>query len=150
MAEKKENKSNEYYTGPSRLSPIPLSVSSPPINPIDKNKVQANALEAMTHQANQQIKMLKRQAEELIKQAKEIENRLEISHQIYQAEIKFKPVIGQNYFLYKKEGRNILSLLSPKDWRNGHPFDEFLSGVRLLADHTWEVEKSSLQFIEQL
>ena len=101
MAEKKENKSNEYYTGPSRLSPIPLSVSSPPINPIDKNKVQANALEAMTHQANQQIKMLKRQAEELIKQAKEIENRLEISHQIYQAEIKFKPVIGQNYFLYK-------------------------------------------------
>jgi len=152
MATKKENNSeNEYFTGPSRLSPIPLSVSSPPIQPIDKNKIQAKALETMTHQANQQIKMLKRQADELMKQAKEIENRLKISYQIYQSEIKFKPVIGECYFLYKKGSRNILSLLSPNDWKNKHPYDEFLSEVRLLADQTWEVEKKkSNQFIEQL
>jgi hypothetical protein len=37
----------------------------------------------------------------------------------------------------KKDGNYLLSLVSPKEWGNSMPYQSFVSGVRLLADHTW-------------
>ena len=64
------------YQGELSNAPYALSVSSPKIEPIDKRLLKANAHESMQHQAEQQISMLKKQAELLMKQAKEIEERL--------------------------------------------------------------------------
>jgi hypothetical protein len=50
-----KNTETEYYTGAANLSPIPLSVGSPVIRPEDKNKIKANAVEAMHHYADQEI-----------------------------------------------------------------------------------------------
>lgn len=36
---------------------------------------------------------------------------------IYDSEILFKPVIGQEYYLYqKKNGKRFMSLINPQDW----------------------------------
>lgn len=128
------------YQGELSQAPYALSVSSPKIEPIDKRLLKANAHEAMQHQAQQQIDMLRKQAAVLIQQARDIEKRLEVSHAIYQANINFEPVIGGVYHLYQKDdGSQVLSMVAPYEWGKTMPFAEFLHTVRLLADRTWEV-----------
>lgn len=128
------------YQGELHNAPYALSVSSPKIEPVDKRMLKANAHEAMQHQAEQQIQMLKKQAELLIKQAQSIEKRLEVSHSIYQAEMNFEPVVNSIYHLYqKKDGSQVLSMVAPYEWGSNMPFDQFLHTVRLLADKTWDI-----------
>jgi hypothetical protein len=128
------------YQGDLYKAPYALSVSSQKIEPVDRRMLKANAHEAMQHQAEQQIKMLKKQAELLIQQAKSIEERLEISHSIYKAEINFEPVINGVYHLYQKiDGTQTLSMVAPYEWGKEMPFELFLNTVRLLPDKTWEI-----------
>lgn len=128
------------YQGELSQAPYALTVSSPKIEPVDKRLLKANAHEAMQHQAQQQINMLRKQAELLINQAKTIEERLAISHNIYKADINFEPVIGGIYHLYQKDsGNQVLSMVAPYEWGIHCPLGMFLHTVRLLADKTWEV-----------
>jgi hypothetical protein len=128
------------YQGELSQAPYALTVSSPKIEPVDKRMLKANAHESMQHQAQQQINMLRKQAELLIKQAREIEERLEISHSIYKADINFEPVIGGMYHLYQRsDGSQVLTMVAPYEWGKTMPFEIFLHTVRLLADKTWEV-----------
>jgi len=136
---------NEYYNedssyiGPSSLSPIPLSVGSPVIKAEDKNQIKANALEAMHHYANQEMAMLKKQADMIMQQVREIENRLKVSAKIYESDLKFTPVIGQIYHLYQKEDFYKLSLIGPDEWGRSKPFGDYVASVKLLGDHSWDV-----------
>lgn len=134
-------KSDAIYQGPDKFAPIPLHVSSPKIEPIDKRLVKANAFETMQHQANQQIEMLKKQAELIMNQVKDIENRLNISKQIYQADLNFEPVIGTVYHVYEKNDKTILSLVGPNEWGKKMPFDKHVCTAKLLADKSWELLK---------
>jgi hypothetical protein len=128
------------YQGELHNAPYALTVTSPKIEPVDKRLLKANAHESMQHQAEQQILMLKKQAELLIKQAKAIEERLELSHAIYKADINFEPVINGIYHLYQKEdGSQVLSMVAPYEWGRTTPYSQFLHTVRLLADKTWEI-----------
>jgi hypothetical protein len=130
------------YQGPDSQAPYPLHLSSPKIKPIDKRLVKGNALEVMGHQAQQQIDILRKQAELLMLQAKEIEERVKVSHQIYEADLNFEPIIGTTYHMYEKNGRTILSLVAPNEWGK-LPFDAFRCSVKLLADKSWEIIKDS-------
>ena len=127
------------FQGESHSAPYALSVSSPKIEPIDKRLLVANAHESMQHQAEQQITMLKKQAELLMKQAKAIEERLTLSHAIYKADINFEPVIHGIYHVHQKDdGSQVLSMVAPYEWGKNAPYT-FLNTVRLLADRTWEI-----------
>ena len=134
-------KKDALYQGPDKFAPIPLSVSSPKINPVDKRLVKANAFETMQHQANQQILMLKRQADLLMEQARQIEERLKISQMIYEADLNFEPVIGTVYHVYEKKGKTVLSLVAPYEWGARLPFDKHICSARLLADKSWDLLK---------
>lgn len=127
------------YQGELSSAPYAITVSSPKIELVDKRMLKANAHEAMQHQAEQQITMLRKQAALLIQQAKEIEERLAVSHSIYKADINFEPVIGGMYHLYQKDdGGQLLSMIAPYEWGKQMPF-QFINTVRLLADKTWDV-----------
>lgn len=129
-----------YYTGEAKFSPVPTSVSSPVIKLIDKNKIRAVAVEAMHLQATQQMVLLKKQADLIMQQVKDIEDRLKISELIYQAEMRFKPVLGQTYHLYEKEtGGHLISIIAPDEWGKSATAKQFVSTVKLLGDHTWDV-----------
>ncbi|WP_017256910.1 DUF2452 domain-containing protein [Pedobacter arcticus] len=147
-----EKETHNYYQGEAKFSPVPLTVSSPVIKPIDKNKLQANAVEAMHMQAHQQIDLLRKQAELIMQQVKEIEERLKISELIYKADMRFKPVVGQIYYLYEKEENKFLvSMIAPNEWGRSKSFTRYLSTVRLLSDSTWDIlDKTSFNFDELL
>ena len=76
----KNNENTPYYTGNAKFSPIPLTVSSPQIKAENKGKIKASAVETMQKQAKQQIDMLKKQAETIMEQVQQIEDRLRGHH----------------------------------------------------------------------
>lgn len=122
------------------LSPVPLHVGSAPIKPEDRRLLQANAVEAMHVHANEQVDMLRKQAELILQQAREVEERVRISEQIYLAEIRFTPRILGTYYLYEKKDHNrLLSMVAPAEWGRRMPWKSHIATVRLLGDHTWEV-----------
>jgi hypothetical protein len=136
-----ENMLNEdgSYTGPASLSPIPLNLGSPMIKPEDKGKIRANAVEAMHHYASQEMALLKKQADLIMEQVREIEGRLKISEKIYESDMRFTPVIGQTYHLYEKEDHFKLSIIAPEEWGNSKTIGTYLATVKLLGDHSWDV-----------
>lgn len=134
-------KKDALYQGQDKFSPIPLTVSSPKINPIDKRLVKATAFETMQYQANQQISIIKQQAELLMEQARKIEERMEISRKIYEADLNFEPVIGTTYHVYEKNGRTVLSLVAPNEWGKKMPFDHHVCSAKLLGDKSWDLVK---------
>lgn len=122
------------------LSPIPVHVGSALIRPEDKGKIVSQAVESMNHYANQELELLRTQAEVIMKQVRDIEARVEISQRIYEAEIRFQPKILGIYHVYeKKDGGTLLSMVGPEEWGNAMPYAAFIATVRLLGDHTWDV-----------
>lgn len=135
------NQEFESYEGEASLSPIPLSIGSPVIRPEDKNQIKANAVEAMHHYADQEISLLKKQADLIMQQVREIESRLKVSEKIYQSDIRFVPVIGQVYHLYEKEDHFTLSLIGPGEWGQSKNTRKYVATVKLLGDHSWDMVK---------
>lgn len=114
------------------------------IKPEDKGRIKGNAVAAMHDQTDRQFRQLYEQMQTLIEQAKYLNSRVEVSERIYQAHVPFKPVIGKIYFLYKKkDGTDLLSMVSPEEWGASFPYEIFEAEVRLMSDHTWEVVKTT-------
>lgn len=121
------------------LLPYPHTIGSVVIKPEDRGQIRSRALTAMHEQTDVLLKQIQQQVEALLFQAHEIKHRIEISEKIYQAEIRFEPVIGQVYHLYDHAGAFKLMMIAPDQW--GHTRHElnFISSVRLLSDHTWSI-----------
>ncbi len=128
----------ELYHKQLSVLPYSASVSGAVIKATEEGVIKHKALTAMEEQTNMQLLQIRKQIELLALQAQEIQKRKELSMLIYNARLSFKPNIGQVYFLYEKnDGSHTLSLVSPKEWGSNGPYKKFVSGVRLLADHTW-------------
>lgn len=134
-----DEKEFESYNGPASLSPIPLSIGSVPIVPEDKGKIRANAVVAMHHYAQQEMDLLRKQADLIMQQVREIEERVKISEQIYQADMRFTPVINQVYHLYEQEDHYTISLIGPNEWGSRKTTLQHVATVKLLGDHSWQV-----------
>lgn len=128
----------EIYHKQLSVLPYASSVGSVAIHPTKEGVIKHKALSAMEEQTNMQLDQIRQQIELLARQAQEIRKRKELSLMIYEASLRFKPQIGHIYHLYEnKDGSYMLSLVAPHEWGNGGPFKQFISSVRLLADHTW-------------
>lgn len=128
----------EIYHKQLSVLPYSSSVAGVAIRPTKEGVIKHKALSAMEDQTNMQLDQIRQQIELLARQAQEIRKRKELSLMIYEAKLNFKPQIGQVYHLYeKKDGTHILSLVAPQEWGASGPFKQFVSSVKLLADHTW-------------
>jgi hypothetical protein len=84
--------------------------------------------------------MLRKQAELILQQVREIEERVELSKLVYEAEMRFTPIVGEVYYLYRKNNRSLLAMIGPQEWgKRGMPYDEYVATVKLLADKTWDI-----------
>lgn len=119
------------------------NVGSAIVKPIDKGRVKGRAVSAMHEQTNTQLAQIQRQVELLAEQARQIKARIEVSEKIYAAEIGFEPLIGHIYHLYDKTDESlVLAMVGPNEWgKKGQPFNSFIATVKLLSDHTWEIQQ---------
>ena len=91
----------------------------------------------MRHHADKQINNLREQADLLVKQAKEIDERVKLAYTIAEARFTFLPIHLKEYYLYKNDkDEYTLTLISPDEWKS--PYGEFVAKVRQLGDATWE------------
>lgn len=58
---------------------------------------------------------------------------------VLESEFSFKPVVGREYYLYRKDGRFRLSLVGPDQWAGGM-FGMFIGRCTLERDITWTLE----------
>jgi hypothetical protein len=122
------------------LIAYPHNVGSIAIKPEDQGKLKSRALSAMREQTNRQLAQLQKQAELIALQANELIKRVEVSEKIYLAELSFEPFVGNVYHLYKKEDKYKLMLIAPNEWGSSKRiYLEYISSVKLLSDHTWEI-----------
>lgn len=113
------------------------------IVPTNEGQIKGHAREAMKEQTEEQLGLIFEQMKTLAKQVQDIQKRVYVSDLIYEAEIKFTPVIGKLYYLYESSNeKRYLSLISPKEWGDKLE-DKFIAEVRLNADHTWKVMNSN-------
>jgi hypothetical protein len=145
MAEKnKKEKSNnpidkDTITDIPHLLPYAHTVGGVQIKPIDKGRVKGRAVEAMYDQTEMQLEQIRKQIELLAQQAKNIYDRVNISEDIYLADMSFEPLIGFTYHLYeKKDGKKVLSMVAPKEWGPNPPYT-FIATIKMLSDHTWDI-----------
>jgi hypothetical protein len=102
--------------------------------------IKSQALSAMKDQTDMQMQQIYEQMQLLANQASKIKKRAEVSMDIYDAEMRFKPVVNKFYYLYEKANNaKVLSMIAPSEWGKSLPFEKFVSKVRLLADHTWQI-----------
>lgn len=128
------------------LLPYAHTVGGVQIKPIDKGRVKGRAVSAMYEQTDMQLDQIRKQIELLAEQAKHIQDRVQISEQIYQAEVNFEPLIGFVYHLYERSnGKYVLSMVGPDEWGSQPPY-LFIGTVKMLADHTWEVQEKGEGF----
>ena len=122
------------------LLPYAHTAGGAVIRPEDKGQIRGNAMLAMYDQSDRQMEQLREQMETLVRQARALKDRVNVSEVIYQAEVPFQPVIHHVYHLYqrKSDGAHLLSMIAPDEWGRKRPY-EHLATVRLLGDHTWEV-----------
>lgn len=109
------------------------------IKPEDQGKIKGRAVQAMHEQTENQMSQLYEQMQTLAKQAQNLQHRVSISERIYNADIRFEPLIGRTYHLYQYDTGDRLSLIAPDEWGKKSP--TFLATVYLLADHTWEIKE---------
>lgn len=119
---------------------FPHTVGGAVIKPEDKGKIKGLAVSAMYEQTEMNMKQIYDQMQLLAQQAKLIQDRVDLSERIYQAQMNFQPLISRVYHLYEiEEGKDILSMIGPNEWGRSTPFKRFIATVKLLADHTWDI-----------
>jgi len=128
------------------LLPYAHTVGGAVIRPEDMGKTMTRSLKAMDQQTDMQMDQIYQQMKLLADQVNKIQKRKEISEQIYTADMRFEPLIGHNYYLYKKAGKYMLSLIAPGEWGRSQKYEVYLAKVQLLADHTWEVIEEGEHF----
>jgi hypothetical protein len=123
---------------PSTL-PYAHTVGGAVIKPTKEGVIRGRALTAMEEQTDMQLDQIKKQIDLLAEQARAIQDRKALSAMIYEAKMGFKPEINHIYHLYLDHNDDyVLSMIGPREW--GKPkFKSFISSVKLLADHTWDI-----------
>jgi hypothetical protein len=62
------------------------------------------------------------------------------------ASIAFKPIIGQVYYLYNKDDKDFISMISPAEWGTDYMSKQaFVGAYKILADNVWIETENSTQ-----
>jgi len=122
------------------LLAYPHHIGSAVIKPEDEGKLKHRALSAMREQTQRQLLQIQKQAELLAQQARTINERIQLSENIYQAKMAFEPFVGHTYHLYESHNQWVLLMLGPEEWGKSIPQHLcFKASVSLLSDHTWDI-----------
>lgn len=105
--------------------PYPVSTLSPPIIPTDLSSFKARGISEVERDLQQKLQEIREQYLRAI-------DHFNWNKLVYEAEIRFEPIVGGIYHLYEMRGRRALSMISPHQWSSRH-----LATVRLNVDRQW-------------
>jgi hypothetical protein len=111
--------------------PYPVSTLSPPIIPADLTSFKTRGISEVERDLRQKLTEIR---EDYLRAIDHFNwNKL-----VYEAEIRFEPVVGEVYHLYDMgSGWRALSMIGPEQWQHRH-----LATVRLNYDRQWLVVRT--------
>ena len=109
------------------LLPYGSNVGAPSIKPTDISSWKDEKVVTTNHYFSSRYDEIKKDYLKLMEE-------YEWNTLVYNAEFRFKPVIGKVYFLYQKDdGKLFLSLIEPNEWDK-----IFIGAFKLISDNRWE------------
>ena len=109
------------------LLPYRSNVGAPSIKPTDISSWKEQKVVTTNHYFSSRFDEIKKDYLKLMEE-------YEWNTLVYNAEFKFKPVMGKVYFLYQKDdGKLFLSLIEPDEWDK-----IFIGAFKLISDNRWE------------
>jgi hypothetical protein len=110
--------------------PYPVSTLSPPIIPLDLTSFKSRGISEVERDLQQKLAEIRENYLRAI-------DHFNWNKLVYEAEIRFEPVIGEVYHLYDMGRRRALSMIGPEQWPHRH-----LASLRLNYDRQWLVVKT--------
>lgn len=118
----------DFEGQPSRaFMPYPVSTLSPPIVPNDLTSFKSRGISEVERDLQQKLAEIREQYLRAI-------DHFNWNKLVYEAEIRFEPIVGGTYHLYEMRGKRALSMISPDQWPHKH-----LATVRLNVDRQWQI-----------
>ena len=109
------------------ILPYGSNVGAPSIKPTDISSWKEQKVVTTNHYFSSRFDEIKKDYLKLM-------DEYEWNTLVYNAEFKFKPVMGKVYFLYQKDdGKLFLSLIEPNEWDK-----IFIGAFKLISDNRWE------------
>ena len=109
------------------LLPYGSNVGAPSIKPTDISSWKDEKVITTNHYFSSRYDEIKKDYLKLMEE-------YEWNTLVYNAEFRFKPVMGKIYFLYQKDdGKLFLSLIEPNEWDK-----IFIGAFKLISDNRWE------------
>ena len=109
------------------LLPYGSNVGAPSIKPTDISSWKDEKVVTTNHYFSSRFDEIKKDYLKLMEE-------YEWNTLVYNAEFRFKPVMGKVYFLYQKDdGKLFLSLIEPNEWDK-----IFIGAFKLISDNRWE------------
>ena len=100
----------ELVSKPSRaFMPYPVSTLSPPIVPTDLTSFKTRGISEVERDLQQKLTEIREQYLRAI-------DHFNWNKLVYEAEIRFEPIVGGVYHLYEMRDRRALSMISPDQW----------------------------------
>ncbi len=115
------------YQASQAFLPYPVSTLSPPIIPNDLTSFKSRGISEVQRDLQQKLAEIR---DEYLRAIDHFNwNKL-----VYEAEIRFEPIVGGVYHLYEMRQGRALSMIGPDQWPHRH-----LATVRLNVDRQWQV-----------
>jgi hypothetical protein len=129
---------------PDRVADSPLTtpygtnVSAPAFTLPDVAGYKKGQAAEASHRFHQRYEELETAMQELMTQA-------QYNDRLLNAQIAFKPIIGQVYYLYTKDDKDFISMVSPDEFGEAYMKTKtFIGAYKILSDNVWiEIEKFS-------
>ena len=108
------------------------NISAPSITLPDVGGFKKGVAAEASHRFHQRAVEIKDQYNELIEQSM-------YNDRLLKADIRFRPSIGEVYYLYNQDEADFISMLSPEDWGESYMKNKNFVGAFLLkSDNVWE------------
>lgn len=116
---------------------ISLSNNIISIDPLKSHLPLSKGMTTLEGQLNTSADQIVEQMNILVNRAKIIKERKRVSKIIYNSQIGFEPIVKNTYYLYLKDNKQFISMISPTEW--GKKKFDYLAKIQLDYDHTWEI-----------
>ena len=108
----------------------------PAIRLVDRAREIELADQSISSHTNAKLELILKQIRNLQDEARMVVERAEIDTILHRVKCSFEKAVGQQIYLYEKNGEQYFSLLSPADW-DGNPPHPFRGSYTLNADRSF-------------
>lgn len=112
-------------------TPYGTNVSAPAFTVPDVAGFKKEQAAEASHRFHQRYEELEQAMAELMTQA-------QYNDRLLNAAMAFKPIIGRVYYLYSKDEKDFISMVSPQEWGDTYMQKQtYIGAYKILADNAW-------------